>query len=57
MLPSNATLVTAIIAKTIELSFVTVFISCLGQILTRRSLIKRSGGTTLAEMTMRKSRD
>lgn len=52
MVPSNATLLTAIIAKTIELSFVTVFISCLGQILTRRSLIKKAGGVTLAEMTM-----
>lgn len=51
--PSDATLIAALIAKTIELSFVTVFISCLGQVLTRRSLIRKAGGMTLAEMTMR----
>ena len=53
LLPSNATLVAALLAKTIEMSFVTVFISCLGQILTRRSFIRKAGGMTLAEMTMR----
>ncbi|KAG6014834.1 hypothetical protein E4U54_004805, partial [Claviceps lovelessii] len=52
--PSTATLVTALLAKTIELSFVTVFISLLGQIITRRSFLKRTfGGMTLAEITMR----
>ncbi|KAG5979286.1 hypothetical protein E4U55_005339 [Claviceps digitariae] len=52
--PSTATLVTALLAKTIELSFVTVFISLLGQVLTRRSFMKRAfGGMTLAEITMR----
>ncbi|KAG5925657.1 hypothetical protein E4U42_004087 [Claviceps africana] len=52
--PSTATLVTALLAKTIELSFVTVFISLLGQMLTRKSFVKRAlGGMTLAEITMR----
>lgn len=53
MTPSNGTLVAALIAKTIEMSFVTVFISCLGQVLTRRAIIRKAGGMTLAEMTMR----
>ena len=53
--PSTATTVAALVAKTIEMSFVTVFISCLGQVLTRRSFIRspRGRGMTLAEMTMR----
>lgn len=51
--PSTATLLTALVAKTIELSFVTVFIACSGQVLTRRALARRSAGVTLAEMTMR----
>ncbi|GAB0132925.1 hypothetical protein EsDP_00001346 [Epichloe bromicola] len=52
--PSTATLLTALFAKTIELSFVTVFISFLGQVLSRRSFVKRAyGGMTLAEITMR----
>ncbi|ODA79218.1 hypothetical protein RJ55_04811 [Drechmeria coniospora] len=51
--PSTATLITALVAKTIELSFVTVFIACVGQVLTRRAFARKSGGMTLAEMTMR----
>lgn len=51
--PSTATLITALAAKTIEISFVTVFVSFLGQVLSRRSLIRNSKGTTLAEITMR----
>lgn len=53
VLPSTATLVTALVAKTIEMSFVTVFISCLGQVLTRRAFLRNTAGMTLAEMTMR----
>ncbi|POR38851.1 Uncharacterized protein TPAR_00931 [Tolypocladium paradoxum] len=53
LLPSTATLVAALVAKTIELSFVTVFIACVGQVLTRRAIARRSRGMTLAEMTMR----
>ncbi|KAG6044761.1 hypothetical protein E4U39_003036 [Claviceps sp. Clav50 group G5] len=52
--PSTATLITALLAKTIELSFVTVFITLLGQFITRKSFRKRNrGGMTLAEITMR----
>ncbi|PNY25376.1 Uncharacterized protein TCAP_04685 [Tolypocladium capitatum] len=53
VLPSTATLLAALVAKTIELSFVTVFIACVGQVLTRRAIASRSRGMTLAEMTMR----
>lgn len=51
--PSTASIIFALFAKTIELSFVTVFITFLGQVLSRRSLIKSSRGVTIAEMTMR----
>ena len=51
--PSTATTISALLAKTIEMSFITVFVSFVGQVLTRRSFIKRSNGITLAEMTMR----
>lgn len=53
MAPSTASVLATLFAKTIEMSFVTVFISFLGQVLTRRSFIKGGGGMTLAEMTMR----
>ncbi|KAK2600191.1 hypothetical protein QQS21_005065 [Conoideocrella luteorostrata] len=53
LLPSTATLLTALLAKTIEISFVTVFISCIGQVLTRRSFVRKAKGMTLAEITMR----
>lgn len=51
--PSTASIIFALLAKTIELSFVTVFITFLGQVLSRRSLVKTSRGVTIAEMTMR----
>ncbi|KAI0433498.1 hypothetical protein F5Y09DRAFT_62844 [Xylaria sp. FL1042] len=51
--PSTATLLSALGAKTIELSFVTVFVAVLGQVLTRRAFSRLSRGITLAEMTMR----
>ncbi|KAI0201973.1 hypothetical protein F4808DRAFT_459357 [Astrocystis sublimbata] len=53
ILPSTATLLTTLAAKTIELSFVTVFVTVLGQVLTRRAFSKLSAGISLAEMTMR----
>ncbi|KAI1459186.1 hypothetical protein F4805DRAFT_88741 [Annulohypoxylon moriforme] len=53
MAPSTATLLCTLIAKTIEMSFVTVFVAFLGQVLTRRAFVKKSKGVTLAEMTMR----
>ncbi|KAI0908597.1 hypothetical protein F4823DRAFT_486009 [Ustulina deusta] len=51
--PSTATLLATLGAKTIELSFVTVFVAVLGQVLTRRAFSRLSQGVTLAEMTMR----
>jgi hypothetical protein len=51
--PSTASLLTALFAKTIELSFVTVFVGFLGQALSRRSIAKFSKGVTIAEMSMR----
>lgn len=51
--PSTASLLTALFAKTIELSFVTVFVGFLGQVLSRRSIAKYSKGITIAEMAMR----
>lgn len=51
--PSTASLLSAFLAKTIELSFVTVFVGFIGQVLSRRSLVKGSRGVTLAEMSMR----
>ncbi|KAK2059964.1 hypothetical protein LY76DRAFT_625523 [Colletotrichum caudatum] len=53
ILPSTASLVCAMFAKTIEISFVTVFVTFIGQVLTRRAFVKKSKGMTLAEMTMR----
>ncbi|KAI1465945.1 uncharacterized protein F4812DRAFT_435205 [Daldinia caldariorum] len=53
MAPSTATLVCTLIAKTIEISFVTVYVALLGQVLSRRAFIKKAKGVTLAEMTMR----
>lgn len=51
--PSTASLLCAAIAKSIELSFVTVFVAFLGQVLSRRAIAKRSRGITIAEMSMR----
>lgn len=51
--PATASLVSAAIAKTIELSFVTVFVTFLGQVLSRRALVKKSKGITIAEMSFR----
>lgn len=51
--PSTATLITAWLAKTIEMSFVTTFITFLGQVLTRRAIARGSRGASLAEMSMR----
>ena len=52
----TATLLSALFSKTVELSFVTVFVALLGQILSRRAFSKTSGrgqGISIAEMTMR----
>ena len=52
---ANASLLSAVISKTIEVSFVTVFVALLGQVLTRRALAKPNGtgGISIAEMNMR----
>ena len=51
--PSTASLLCAAFAKTIELSFVTVFVTLLGQVLSHRAFVKNSKGITIAEMQMR----
>jgi len=52
---ANASLLSAIFSKTVEISFVTVFVALLGQVLTRRAFSKRdgTGGISIAEMNMR----
>ncbi|RVD89455.1 uncharacterized protein DFL_000462 [Arthrobotrys flagrans] len=51
--PQDAQLVSAIIAKTVELSFVSVFVSFIGQVLSRRALLTGSKGVNIAELSMR----
>ena len=52
--PSTASLLSALFAKTIEMSFVTVFVAFLGQVLSRRSVARFAPkGVTIAEMSMR----
>ncbi|OJD19541.1 hypothetical protein AJ78_00512 [Emergomyces pasteurianus Ep9510] len=51
--PDTASLLSALFAKTIELSFVTVFVAFLGQVLSRRALAKRATGISIADMSMR----
>jgi hypothetical protein len=52
--PASAALVTNILAKTIELSFVTVIVAMLGQKLSKKaSSAHRRSGVTLAELNMR----
>ncbi|KAI9665720.1 MAG: hypothetical protein M1821_003654 [Bathelium mastoideum] len=53
---SGASILTQIIAKSIEMSFVTVMVAFVGQILSRKAFKNKSGqplGITLAEMNMR----
>jgi len=51
--PINASIVFAAIAKSIELSFVTVFVAFLGQVLSRRAFAVKSSGISIAEMSAR----
>jgi hypothetical protein len=53
MKPSTASTLSTLFAKLIELSFVTVFVSFLGQVLSRRAFIRRGKGINLAELSMR----
>jgi hypothetical protein len=51
--PYSALILTAVLGKLIELSFVTSFVVFLGQVLSRRAFMKEQGrGITLAEMSM-----
>ena len=55
MSSSTASLLSALFSKTVELSFVTVFVAFLGQVLSRRAFQTkaRTGGISIAEMSMR----
>ncbi|KAI9839538.1 MAG: hypothetical protein M1819_002164 [Sarea resinae] len=53
LLPSTVSLLSTLIAKTIELSFVTVFEAFLGQTLCQRAVSKSSRGVTIADMSTR----
>lgn len=51
--PADAILLTTVMAKLIELSFVTSFVAFLGQALSRRAFMKDGGrGVTLSELSM-----
>lgn len=51
--PATASLLCTAIAKTIELTFVTVFVAIIGQVLSRKTFYGESKGFTIAEMSMR----
>lgn len=50
---STANLLCAFFAKTIELSFVTICVAFLGQVLSRRALTQDSKGVSISDMSMR----
>jgi hypothetical protein len=51
--PEDAKVLTTIMAKLVELSFVTAFVAFLGQVLSRRAFMKEHGrGVTLSELSM-----
>ena len=51
--PATASILFAAFAKSIELSFATVFVAFLGQALSRKAIERSSRGITIAEMSMR----
>ncbi|KAJ5459269.1 hypothetical protein N7530_011213 [Penicillium desertorum] len=51
--PSTATLLSAFFAKTIELAYVTICVAFLGQVLSRRALMRDSRGISISDMNMR----
>ncbi|KAF7719360.1 Uncharacterized protein PECH_004854 [Penicillium ucsense] len=51
--PSTANLLCALFAKTIELAYVTICVAFLGQVLSRRALMKDSRGISISDMNMR----
>lgn len=50
---STATMLCAFVAKTIELSYVTISVAFLGQVLSRRALKEGSRGVSISDMSMR----
>lgn len=53
LVPSTAALLSAFFAKTIELSYVTICVAFLGQVLSRRALTRDSRGISISDMNMR----
>lgn len=53
LVPSTAALLSAFFAKTIELSYVTICVAFLGQVLSRRALMRDSRGISISDMNMR----
>ncbi|EPS32178.1 hypothetical protein PDE_07138 [Penicillium oxalicum 114-2] len=51
--PSTANLLCALFAKTIELAYVTICVAFLGQVLSRRALMRESRGISISDMNMR----
>ncbi|KAJ5935969.1 hypothetical protein N7454_005267 [Penicillium verhagenii] len=51
--PSAATLISAFLAKTIELAYVTAGVAVLGQALTRKAITRASLGISLSDINMR----
>ncbi|CAG8113359.1 unnamed protein product [Penicillium olsonii] len=51
--PDDADTISAAIAKSIELSYVTVCVAFLGQVLSRRALMTGSRGISISDMSMR----
>ncbi|KAJ5698523.1 hypothetical protein N7462_000528 [Penicillium macrosclerotiorum] len=51
--PSTANLLSAFFAKTIELAYVTICVAFLGQVLSRRAMVKDSRGISISDMSMR----
>lgn len=51
--PSTATLLSAFLAKTMELAYVTICVAFLGQVLSRRALVENSRGVSISDMSMR----
>ncbi|KAJ5158869.1 uncharacterized protein N7500_008520 [Penicillium coprophilum] len=53
LVPSTASLLSAFFAKTIELAYVTICVAFLGQVLSRRALMRNSRGISISDMNMR----
>ncbi|KGO47608.1 hypothetical protein PEXP_014950 [Penicillium expansum] len=53
LVPSTAALLSSFFAKTIELAYVTICVAFLGQVLSRRALMRDSRGISISDMNMR----